>query len=378
MLMNFGFTEEQELLRKTARDFLVDSAPMTHVREVMEDSATHSAALWKRMSELGWAGLVQPEEFGGAGLGMVELCVVLEELGRSLAPVPFLPSAIAGVAIRECGDDAQRQLWLPRFCTGESIGTLAIIEESGSENPEDLNLCAAADGERYVFDGRKLFVPDAAAADVLIVVARTGTTSTDGLGLFLVPRETAGVELVPMSSMDLLRPLYEVRFDGVTLPSEALLGGDRNADPKLARVLDRARVMVAAEMIGGAESCLEASVAYAKERVQFGKPIGVNQAIKHKCADMLFEVESAKSITYYAAWAAQEDNDEAALTAAMAKAYVSDAYRHCSAENIQIHGGVGFTWEYDCHLYFKRAKSDETWFGDGRYHREQVARMLEL
>jgi alkylation response protein AidB-like acyl-CoA dehydrogenase len=264
------------------------------------------------------------------------------------------------------------------LCSGESIGTLAITEARGTENPEDVDLRAAADGDRFVLDGCKLFVPDAAAADVLVVAAWTGDTDADGLALFLVPRETAGVELAAMSSMDLLRPLYEVRFDGVSLPGGALLGGDRDTAPKLGRLLDDARVMIAAEMVGGAEICLEASVAYAKERVQFGKPIGVNQAIKHKCADMLFEVESAKSITYYAAWAAQEENDEAALTAAMAKAYTSDSYRHASAENIQIHGGVGFTWEYDCHLYFKRAKSDEAWLGDGRFHRERVAQMLDL
>jgi len=169
-----------------------------------------------------------------------------------------------------------------------------------------------------------------------------------------------------------------VSLRDVRLPADALLGDDRDVWPRLGRLLDRARVMIAAEMVGGAERCLESSVAYAKERVQFGKPIGVNQAIKHKCADMLFEVESAKSITYYAAWAAQEDNDEAPLTAAMAKAYVSDAYRHIAGENIQIHGGVGFTWEYDCHLYFKRAKSDEVWLGDAGFHRERVAQMLAL
>jgi alkylation response protein AidB-like acyl-CoA dehydrogenase len=376
--MDFGFTEEQELLRKTARDFLGDSAPMALVREDMESGASHSAELWKQMAELGWTGLAFPEEYGGAGLGMAELCVLLEELGRSLAPVPFLPSAIAGAAILATGGDAQKQAWLTRIGSGEAIATLAITEERGTENPGDLALRATSDGDGWVLDGRKLFVPDAAGAEVLVVVARTGGEGESGLGLFVVPRDSAGVETVSMSSMDLLRPLYEVSFQGVALPAEALLGGDRDVWRRLEPVLECARVMIAAEMVGGAEKCLEASVAYAKERIQFGKPIGVNQAIKHKCADMLFAVESAKSITYYAAWAAQEQNDEAALTAAMAKAYVSDAYRHVSAENIQIHGGVGFTWEYDCHLFFKRAKSDEAWLGDATFHRERVARMLAL
>jgi alkylation response protein AidB-like acyl-CoA dehydrogenase len=376
--MNFGFTEEQEFLRQKARDFLADWVPMRLVRDVMESTASHSPEVWKQMAELGWMGLALPEEYGGADLGMVELCVVLEELGRSLAPVPFLPNAIAGAVILESGDDAQKRTWLRRIGAGEAIGTLAITEERGTENPGDLVLRAKSDGDGWVLDGRKLFVPDAASAAVLVVVARTGGEGESGLGLFLVPRETAGVEMVAMSSMDLLRPLYEVSFRGAKLPADALLGGDRDAWPRLERVLDRGRVMIAAEMLGGAEKCLENSVAYAKERVQFGKPIGVNQAIKHKCADMLFEIESAKSITYYAAWAAREDNDEAPLTAAMAKAFVSDAYRHTSAENIQIHGGVGFTWEYDCHLYFKRAKTDEAWLGDASFHRERIAQMLAL
>jgi alkylation response protein AidB-like acyl-CoA dehydrogenase len=351
---------------------------MTRVREVMEGDEHTALEIWRRMAELGWPGLAFPEGVGGAGMGMVELCVVLEELGRSLAPVPFIPTVLAGVAILEAGDEAQQQAWLSQICDGRVTGTLAITEERGSEESADLNLRACMDGDRWRLDGRKLFVPDAASVDLLVVVAKTGAPEEEGLGLFLVPRTSDGVEIEEMASMDLLRPLYAVSFDGVALPAEALLGGDTDAGSTIARVLDRGRVMISAEMVGGAEKCLETAVAYAKERVQFGKPIGVNQAIKHKCADMLLEVESAKSLTYYAAWAASEANDEAPITAAMAKAYVNDAYCHASAENIQIHGGVGFTWEYDCHLYFKRAKSDESWLGDATRQRERVAQMLEL
>jgi alkylation response protein AidB-like acyl-CoA dehydrogenase len=365
--MNFGFTEEQELLRKTARDFLEECAPMTLVRDVMESDASHSPGLWKQLAELGWTGLAVPEVYGGAGLGMVELC-----------PVPFLPTAIVADALLEGGSEAQRERWLPRICAGDTVATLAITEAAGTENPADLSLTAASDGDGWRLDGDKWFVPDASASELLLVTARVAGEGEAGLGLFLVPRETAGVTTSPLASMDLLRPLHQLSLRDVRLPADALLGDDRDAWPQLGPVLDRARVMIAAEMVGGAERCLESSVAYAKERVQFGKPIGVNQAIKHKCADMLFEVESAKSITYYAAWAARERNDEAPLTAAMAKAYVSDAYRHTAAENIQIHGGVGFTWEYDCHLYFKRAKSDEVWLGDAVFHRERVAQMLAL
>jgi alkylation response protein AidB-like acyl-CoA dehydrogenase len=376
--MNFGFSEEQDLLRTTARDFLADCAPMTRVREVMAGDGQAAHEIWRRMADLGWPGLAFPEGVGGAGMSMIELCVVLEELGRSLAPVPFLPTVLAGMAVLEAGDEAQQQQWLSQLCEGRLTGTLAITEERGSDESNDLNLHAHEDGDGWRLTGRKLFVPDAANAELLVVVAKTDAADGAGLALFAVPRSSNGVAVEEMTSMDLLRPLYAVTFDEVVLPGDALLGGNQNAGSTIARVLDRGRVMISAEMIGGAERCLESAVAYAKERVQFGKPIGVNQAIKHKCADMLLEVESAKSITYYAAWAASEANDEAAITAAMAKAYVSDAYRHASAENIQIHGGVGFTWEYDCHLYFKRAKSDESWLGDARLQRERVARMLDL
>jgi alkylation response protein AidB-like acyl-CoA dehydrogenase len=377
--MNFGFSEEQELLRKTARDFLAAQAPAKLVRRFMEGDASHSQPLWREMAQLGWLGLAFPEAYGGADLGVVDLCIVLEELGRSLAPVPFLPTVLAGWAVREAGDEAQRREWLPRICRGDAIATLALTEESGSDEPGDLALEARREGGGWRLRGRKLFVPDADAADLIVVVARTGGAGESGLGLFAVPRRSVGVTVTAQNSMDLLRRLHQVELDGVALPDSALLGGDADAWPALERTLDRGRVMICAEMVGGAEKCLEDSVAYAKQRVQFGKPIGVNQAIKHKCADMLFEVESSKSITYYAAWAAgQDDLGEAALTASMAKAYVSDAYRHVSAENIQIHGGVGFTWEYDCHLYFKRAKSDETWLGDGTLHRERIARLMRL
>ncbi len=376
--MNFGFTEEQELLRKTARNFLAEHASMKRVREIMEGPESHCAKLWHQMADLGWLGLTLPEACGGAGLTMVELAIVLEELGRCLAPVPFLPTIIAATAVLEAGDESQKQDWLARIAAGRTRATLAITEERGTEEPGDLALTARRSSDGWQLDGRKLFVPDARIADLLVVAARTGGEGVAGLGLFLVPRETPGLSIEPMHSMDLLRPLDDVGFREVRLPADALLGGADDAWPVIERIQDRARVMICAEMVGGAEKCLEDSVRYAKERIQFGKPIGINQAIKHKCADMLFEVESAKSITYYAAWAASEANDEAPLAAAMAKSYVSDAYRHVAAENIQIYGGVGFTWEYDCHLYFKRAKSDESWLGDGSHHRERVARMLNI
>ncbi len=377
--MDFAFTPEQELLRKTVRDFLAERIPMKEVRAVMEDGRGYAPAVWEEMAKLGWTGLIIPEEYGGAELGYVDLVPVLEEMGRALTPVPYLPTQLAAAALVEGGTADQKREWLPRIADGSVIATLAIAEEPGSEEPAALSLEARSTADGFELSGVKLFVPDAQIADLILVVARSGGGSGEsGLSIFLVPSDTKGVSVELQNSIDPLRRLCEVHFQNVRVPASAQLGGDADAWPTIRRILDRGLVMLAAEMVGGAEQCLEASVAYAKERVQFGKPIGVNQAIKHKCADMLFEVESSKSITYYAAWAATEANDEAPITAAMAKAYTSDAFRHASAENIQIHGGVGFTWEYDCHLYFKRAKTDEVWLGDARLHRERVAEMLDI
>jgi len=375
--MKFELSEEQELLRRTARDFLTAQAPMKAVRAVMESADLYATGLWRQMAELGWMGLTIPERFGGSDLSPIELAIVAEELGRSLAPVPFLPTQIAARAISEAGDDAQQEHWLTAISSGEAIGTLAIDEPHPTAEEPRPGVAAVRDGHDWNLTGSKWFVPDAAAADLLVVTAATDPAAGT-IGLFAVPRDTPGLRIEPMASMDPLRQLSTVRFDAARLPGSALLGGKTDAADPLRRTLDFAMVAICAEMVGGTEVCLEASVAHAKGREQFGKPIGSYQAIKHKCADMLFEVESARSITYYAAWAAGANRDEAPLRAAMAKAYLSDAYRHVSGENIQIHGGVGFTWEYDCHLFFKRAKSDEVWLGDAVYHRERVAQLLPI
>ncbi len=375
--MKFELSEEQELLRKTARDFLTAHAPMKAVRAVMEGHDLYSSDLWRRLAELGWMGLAIPERYGGSGLGPIELSIVVEELGRALAPVPFLPTQIAARVICEAGDDAQQARWLAAISSGNAIGTLAFDEPHPTADEPLLGVVAVRDAKGWTLTGNKWFVPDAGAADLLVTTARTDP-KTATIGLFAVPRDTPGLRIQPMISMDPLRTLSTLRFGAARLPESALLGGNVAAAEPLGRALDFARVAICAEMVGGAEVCLEASVAHARQREQFGKPIGSYQAIKHKCADMLFEVESARSIAYYAAWAVGANGDDASLRAAMAKAYLSDAYRHVSAENIQIHGGVGFTWEYDCHLFFKRAKSDEMWLGDGRYHRERVAQLLAI
>ncbi|MEE9282167.1 MAG: acyl-CoA dehydrogenase family protein [Myxococcota bacterium] len=373
--MNFGFSEEQEFLRTTAREFLESECPSTIVRELMEEPAGYSPELWKKMAELGWTGLLIPEEYGGADLNLVDLIVILEEMGRALLPSPFFGNLLGTLAVLEAGNDTQKKGLLTEVAAGNRILTFAITEEAGTEQASDISTSAEPQGDGYQVSGTKLFVPDAQNADTLVVAARTGGEGEAGISLLLVDRDTTGLAITPLQSMDMTRRIAEVTFDRT--PAR-LLGALDGGWKTWEKVRSGALVALSAEALGGAQKVLDDSVAYAKERVQFGKPIGVNQAIKHKCADMLIEVESSKSITYYAAWAVAEGIDEAPLAASMAKAYTSDAYRHCSAENIQIHGGVGFTWEYDCHLYFKRAKAIEVTFGDPTEHRERVAQLMNL
>ncbi len=373
--MHFGWTTEQELLRSTAREFLERECPISRVREWMEDSRGYSPEVWAKLAELGWLGLLIPEAYGGSGLGFVDLTVILEETGRSLLPSPFLATLQGTLAVLRAGNPTQRKEILGGVAAGERILSFAITEESGTEDARDLETRATRDGSGYRVTGTKMFVPDGQNADQIVVVARTGGAGESGISLLLVDREAPGLEVRPLESIDHTRRIAELRFDGVRAE---LLGEDLAGWNVWRWVRDRALVALAAEAVGGVEKVLEDSVAYAKQRVQFGKPIGVNQAIKHKCADMLIDLESSRSITHYAAWNAAEDLEQASLFASMAKAFTSDAYRRASAENIQIHGGVGFTWEYDCHLYFRRAKAIEVTYGDSVHHREQVAELLDL
>ena len=373
--MNFGFTEEQEFLRDTAREFLEKECQMSVVRELMETEPGYRPELWRKMAELGWVGLLLPEEYGGAELSFVDLVVILEEMGRSLLPSPFFGNLQGTLALLRSGSDAQKKEILPAVAAGDRILTFAITEETGTEHAQEIQLRAEKAGAGLRLTGTKLFVPDGQNAGTFVVAARTGAEGESGISLVLVDRDAPGLSVTPLRSMDQTRRMAEVRFEGT--PGE-LLGQQDAGWATWEAVRDAALVALSADAVGGCEKVLEDSVNYAKERIQFGKPIGTYQAIKHKCADMLIEVESSKSITYYAAWALSEDVEEAALAAAMAKAYTSDAYRHTSAENIQIHGGVGFTWEYDCHLYFKRAKAVEVTYGSPSEHRERVAQLMSL
>jgi alkylation response protein AidB-like acyl-CoA dehydrogenase len=372
--MDFGFSEEQEMLRQSARQFLETECAMTYVRKMMDDDTGYSAAQWKKMADLGWTGLIFSEEQGGAGLNMVDLVVVLEEMGRVVMPGPFFAAVIlGGLAVDLAGTAAQKKKYLPGICAGTLKATLAQVEESGRWDAEGITLPAKKDGSTYTLSGTKLFVHDAHNADLLIVPARTKGKGTKGITLFLVDTKQQGVTVTLLKTMDQTRKLCEVSFDNVQVGKDGILGKADKGWVLLDRLVDRAKVALCAEMCGGAQKVLEISVAYAKVREQFGRPIGSFQAIQHKCANMMVQVESAKSATYYAAWAVANDVPEAHLAACMAKAYCSDAYRMVSGEGIQIHGGIGFTWEHDMHLYFKRAKGSEVTFGDATWNRELVA-----
>ena len=378
--MDFGFSEEQEMLRKSARDFLAKECAMTYVRQMMEDERGFRDEQWQQMAGLGWMGLILPEEHGGAGLDFVDLIVVLEEMGRVVLPGPFFSTVVlGGVALLEGASAAQRKELLPKLAAGKLRVTLAQLEPSARWDAEGIALEARPAGGGYKLSGTKLFVPDAHTADLLIVAGRApGSTGAEGVSLFLVDAKAPGVTTTLLKTMDQTRKLCEVALRDVSVPAERLLGPAGQGWKLLERITDRGKVGLCAEMCGGAQKVLEMSVDYAKVREQFGRPIGSFQAIQHKCANMLVEVESSKSATYYAAWAVANDVPEGPLAAAMAKAYCSDAYRHTAGEGIQIHGGIGFTWEHDMHIYFKRAKSSEVTFGDATWNREIVAQLIGL
>jgi len=371
--VNFGFSEEQEELRKAVRRFLDDKSPSTEVRRLMETTEGYDPAVWSQMAnQLGLQALTIPEEYGGAGFGYVELVVVLEEMGRSLLCAPYFSTvALAANALLASGDEAAKSEYLPGIASGQTIATLAFTEESGRWDVDGITMAATPSGGGWTLAGTKSYVIDGNTADLVLVAART----ENGVSLFAVPGNAEGLTRTALSTMDQTRKQAKLTF--ANTPAR-LVGEEGGAGPVLSKTLDLAAVALAAEQVGGAQRVLDMSVEYAKHRIQFGRPIGSFQAIKHKCADMLLEVESAKSAAYYAGWAAAEDNDELPVTACLAKAYCSEAYFHAAAENIQIHGGIGFTWDHDAHLYFKRAKSSELILGDPSYHRELLAQRIGI
>ena len=379
--MDFGFSQEQEMLRATARKFLENECTSTFVRARMDEPAGVTNDFWAKLAEQGWLGLVFPEEYGGSGLGFVDLTVLMEEMGRCVMPGPFFSTVLlGGLTILEAGSPAQRKEWLPKLAAGQAKATLALTEPNARWDAAGVTATAKEGKGGFALSGTKLFVPDAHLADVIVVVARTaeGKTPEDGVSLFLVPKGVKGLEVKLLPTMDQTRKLCEVTLKDAAVPAGALLGGKGAAWSALARIIQRATIALCGEMCGGAQRVLDMTTEYVKIRVAFGKPIGTYQGVKHKAADMLVDVENAKSLTYYAAWAADENSPETALATSMAKAYVSDAYRKVSAAGIQLHGGIGFTWEHDLHLYFKRAKASEFTFGDATHHRERVAQLIKL
>src|SRR5215831_14628374 len=371
--MNFAFSEEQEELRRTVRAFLEQKSPETEVRRLMETDEGYDPAVWKQMGEqLGLQGLIIPEEFGGSGYSYVELGVVLEEMGRALLCAPYFSTVVlAGNTLLHSGDDAAKKDYLPGIASGETIATVAFTEPNGRWDESGIEATATNDGGTWKISGTKMFVLDGHTADLVLVAAKTGK----GVSIFAVDGNADGLTRTALSTMDMTRKQAKLELDNV---SGTLIGEEGKGWDLLSTVLDLAAVGLAAEQVGGAQQVLDMSVEYAKVRVQFGRPIGSFQAIKHKCADMLLEVESAKSAAYYAGWCASEMNDELPSVASLAKAYCSEAYFHAAAENIQIHGGIGFTWEHPAHLYFKRAKSSELLFGDPTYHRELLAQRIGI
>jgi alkylation response protein AidB-like acyl-CoA dehydrogenase len=366
--MDFSFSDDQQLLKNAARSFLDERCASAAVRALWDDPRGESEAIWKDMAQLGWLGLALPEAHGGSELGMVETAILLEELGRAACPGPYFPTVLAAWAISEAGTAAQKSRWLPAVATGGARATVALADGHGDWDPAAVATRAERAGGGWRLHGVKPCVPWAHVADVLLVPAQ----APGGLTVFLVEPALAGLRLAPHASMDLGTRWVTATLDGVTVPQEAVLGDVGAGTAIVTTALRRGAVGAAAEMLGAARRCLDLSVDYARVREQFGQPIGSFQAIRHACADMLVDVENAHAATYYAAWAQDAGSADAALAASVAKASVGDAARRVCGQALQVHGGIGFTWEYDLHLYFKRAKALETMYGDADYHRELI------
>jgi len=370
--MQFGLTETQQVLKNSAREFFSAECPIAEVRRLMETDTAYDAALWQKMAHQGWTGIVFDEEYGGLGLGLVEMAVALEEMGRALLPGPYLSTVLlAGVAIDSAGNPTQKRKYLSRISMGEARATLALLEASARWDPDAVQLDAHPTPSGFVLNGCKMFVPDADAADWLVCAARRGPD----LGLFVAARGAPGLTISPLPAIDETRKLYRVAFENVPVAEEDFLAIGDSARAALERALAVATVALAAEMVGGMQRVMEIAVEYAKARKQFGKPIGQFQAVQHLCADMLLLTESSRSAAYHAAWALQERVPESDVAVSIAKAYASDAYREVGNRGIQVQGGMGFTWENNVHLYYKRAKASELMFGDATYHRERIARL---
>ena len=376
--MDLGLDEQQEMLKNFARDFLEKECPESLVREMEEDDQGYSPDLWKKMAEQGWMGLTIPEDQGGAGMTLCELVVLLEEFGRALVPGPFISTVVLGaVPIMEAGTDEQKAQYLPKIAAGEVIMTMALTEPSAKWTADGVTLEAKKDGGDYVLNGTKLFVPDAHVTDHMVVVARTGGKGEDGITLFIVDSKSDGIKFEQLKTIAADKQ-SEVIFENVKVPAANILGSEGKGWEIVEKVSRVATVAACAYLVGLSQMDFDTTLNYAKERVQFGRPIGSFQAIQHKLADAIIDVDGSRFITYKAAWSLTEGEDDTDLMISMAKAWASDASRRVVAHGQQIHGGIGFTKEYKIQLYFRRQKWMELMWGDADYHREKVAQLMEV
>jgi len=371
--MDFDLNETQQLFKTSARELFAQECPMEAVRAMIENGEPYSEALWQKLVEQGWTGLIFAEADGGMELSYVEMAVAFEEMGRALVPGAFLSSVpFAGSLIAKAGNEAQRNQYLKTICEGEAKATAALLEASGNWNLDAVQLNAVQSASGLTLNGTKLFVSDAGAVDYIVTAARAGTD----LLLAVVDSRAPGLTIKLLPSIDATRHLYEVTYNEVEVPSSAVLARGEAARAALEHALDVATVALAAEMVGGMQWMLDSTIEYAKTRKQFGKPIGQFQAIQHHCANILLLTESARSAVYYAAWLLGNDAKQAPVAVSVAKSYASDAYREVGNLGIQVHGGIGFTWDEPMHFYYKRAKASELMFGDAIYHRERIARLV--
>ena len=377
--MDFSLSEEQEMLKKMARDFLADKCPKTLVREMQKDEVGYPPELWQEMAGLGWMGLVLPERYGGSGMAFLDLSVLLEEMGRACLPGPFFPTVVLGaLPITDIGTEELKESYLPQIAGGEAIFTLALIESDAGLDASSISVRALADRDDYIISGTKLFVPDAHIADYLLCVARTGESikAEDNITVFLVDAKSPGISHTVLKTIAGDK-LCEVVFDQVRVPEENILGELNQGWSEVQRIMERAAVAKCCEMIGNMQQVLEMTVDYAKERMQFTRPIGSFQAIQHHCANMATDVDASRFSTYQAAWMLSE-GFPCTKEVAIARAITTDASRRMLALAHQIHGAIGLTEDHDLPIYSKRAKAAELAFGDTHFYRELVAQQVGL
>jgi alkylation response protein AidB-like acyl-CoA dehydrogenase len=376
--MDLGLDEQQEMLKNFARDFLEKECPEQLVRAMEEDEKGYSPELWQKMAQQGWMGLIIPENYDGTGMNVCELVVLLEEFGRALVPGPFISTVVlGGVPIMEAGTEEQKQQFLPKIASGELMMTMALTEPSAKWTADGVQMEAKKEGNDYVLNGTKLFVQDAHVSDYMVVAARTGGSGEDGITLFLVDSKSPGITFEVLKTIAADKQC-EVVFENVKVPASSMLGAEGKGWPIIEKTKKVATVAACAYLVGLSQMDFDVTLNYAKERVQFGRPIGSFQAIQHKLADAVIDVDGSRFITYKAAWSLQEGEPDADLMISMAKAWTSDASRRVVAHGQQIHGGIGFTKEYKIQLYFRRQKWMELMWGDADYHRELVAQKLEV